>query len=96
MGRQETNLSARRRAKRAPANASEAKSRQANVVTFEPYQLPTVLTQREAAEFARVTTRTIATWIAAGKLKGSKLGDARQAKVLVLKKSLLHLLGIED
>jgi excisionase family DNA binding protein len=54
--------------------------------------LPHLLTRAEAAQFARVSTRTIARWIAAKRLKAIKTHPGRTGKVLVPKAALLAML----
>ncbi|MCB9893373.1 MAG: helix-turn-helix domain-containing protein [Planctomycetes bacterium] len=59
--------------------------------------LPPLLTRQQAAAFAHVTTRTISRWLEEGRLKASKTHpDAGRGRTLILKSSLLALLGGEQ
>lgn len=57
-----------------------------------PAEAPHLLTRTEAAELARVSTRTIARWIASKRLKAVKTHPGRTGRVLVPKSALLAML----
>lgn len=57
-----------------------------------PVEAPHLLTRTEAAELARVSTRTIARWIASKRLKAIKTHPGRTGRVLVPKAALLSML----
>lgn len=58
--------------------------------------LPPLLTRRQAADFAHVTLRTISRWLEDGRLRAARTHpDAGRGRTLILKTSLLALLGGE-
>lgn len=58
--------------------------------------LPPLLTRRQAADFACVTTRTVSRWLETGRLRAAKTHpDSGRGRTLILKSSLLALLGGE-
>jgi excisionase family DNA binding protein len=57
-----------------------------------PAEAPHLLTRAEAAELARVSTRTVARWIASKRLKAIKTHPGRTGRVLVPKAALLAML----
>ncbi len=58
--------------------------------------LPPLITRKQAADFAHVNTRTVSRWLEAGRLRACKTHpDERRGRTLILKSSLLELLGGE-
>lgn len=58
--------------------------------------LPPLVTRHQAAEFAHVTLRTISRWLEDGRLQAARTHpDAGRGRTLIIKSSLLALLGGE-
>lgn len=56
--------------------------------------LPQLLTRQQCADAAHVTTRTISRWLEEGRLQAAKTHpDAGRGRTLILKSSLLAMLG---
>ncbi|MCB9893535.1 MAG: helix-turn-helix domain-containing protein [Planctomycetes bacterium] len=58
-------------------------------------ELPPILTLSEAAEFMRLSTRTLRRLIAAGRLQTTKADSSRNGKVLVPRASIQRVLSGE-
>jgi hypothetical protein len=59
-------------------------------------ELPPLVTRQQAADFAHVTLRTVSRWLEESRLQAAKTHpDAGRGRTLILKSSLLALLGGE-
>lgn len=56
-------------------------------------ELPSLLTRQEAARYLRVTTRTVARWIASKRLSAIKTHPGRAGRVLIPREALADMLA---
>ena len=59
----------------------------------KPEEVSPLMTRKEAAIYAGVSTDTIDNWLKAGKVKYSKLADGRPGRVMIDRKSLKRYLA---
>ena len=59
----------------------------------KPEEVSPLMTRKEAASYAGVSTDTIDNWLKAGKVKFSKLADGRPGRVMIDRKSLKRYLA---